>query len=613
VPTRRSDLQPTRRLKPLLQPPAAVPPWLWRSVSRLTGVDHLEILYRQLPTDLRGAEFAVAALGKLGISWDCHAAEWERVPAAGPLIVVANHPFGGIDGLAAIAGLCARRPDLKVIATTVLAAIPALQDLVIPVDNFGRSEAHGANVRAVRQALRHVWGGGALLIFPAGQVAHLDLATRLVADPPWKRSAITLVRAARATVVPLYVHGSNSVGFQLAGLLHPALRTALRPREVANKRGLRLDLRVGMPLSAERVAACQSAERLGRLLRVRLYSLAAPRGDGTTITAMEHSKDGVPKEAVAETPDPRLLAKEINLLSAAARLVTTGNIEIYLASGTQIDRLLDEIGRLRELTFREVGEGTGRARDLDRFDPINEHLIAWDISKNCVIGGYRLARIDAVRRRYGRAGLYLSTLFEFRDPFFALLGPAVELGRSFVRPEYQRSYAPLLALWRGIGEFVARNPRYSRLIGPVSVSADYDHASRDLMVRYLRWHHFDPVLGALVRARTPYRPYAPLAALGRELRTLQTLDELSPLMGTSRAGDETSARGPGVPVLLRQYLKLGGRILGFNVDPAFAYCVDCLTLVDLCKTPDTVLGKYMSPEGLEGFRRQHAARPSVRS
>jgi len=612
--TRRPDREAPRAPPSLLPPPPALPPWLWRSVSRLTGVDHLEALYRQLPTGLRGAEFAVAALGKLGIIWECEAAEWDRVPATGPLVIAANHPYGGIDGLAAIAGLCARRPDLKVIATTSLASIPALQDLVIPVDNFGRAEHRGANVRSARCALRHVWGGGALLIFPAGEVAHLNLATRDIVDPPWKRSAITLIRAAKAAVVPLYVHGSNSLGFQLAGLVHPALRTVLLPREVANKRGLRLDLRVGAPLPASRIAASDSAERLGRMLRVRLYSLAAPRRTdglpgGSTAARLEQrgsAREAASTEApepIAAAPDPAAIAKDIERLPPSAKLATLGAIEIYLASGGQLGGVLGEIGRLRELTFREVGEGTGRSLDLDRFDQIYEHLVAWDAANQCVIGGYRLARIDAVRRRHGRAGLYLATLFDFHEPFFALLGPALELGRSFVRPEYQRSYAPLLALWRGIGEYVARNPRYSRLVGPVSVSAEYDGASRDLLVRYLRWHHFEPVMAALVRPRTPYRPVPHLSVLVRELRALRTLDELSPLMRTSKAADAADERGPGVPVLLRQYLKLGGRILGFNVDPAFAYCVDCLTLVDLARTPDAVLGKYMSPEGLAAFRR----------
>lgn len=597
--------------KSLIAPPEHVPRWLWRSVSRLTGVDYLEGLYRELPSQLQGAEFATAALAKLGVTWDCESAEWERIPTSGPVVIAANHPYGGIDGLAAIAGLHARRSDLRVIATAALASVPALRDLIIPVDNFGRREAFNANLRAARLVLRHIWSGGALLIFPAGEVAHLDLATRHVSDPPWKRSAITLIRAARAPVVPLYVHGSNSISFQLMGLLHPLLRTAMLPREVANKRGMHLDLRIGNPLSAERIGTMQSVDRLGQLLRVRLYSLAAPRISAVNSSPDRQAVETPAAEPVAELGQPELLIKELSDLGDRARLATLGNIEVHLAHGAAIPLLLHEIGRLREITFRAVGEGTGHALDLDRFDRVYEHLIAWDSSRRCVVGGYRLARMDETRRRYGRGSLYLNTLFEFRDPLLSLLGPTLELGRAFVRPEYQRSYAPLLALWRGIGEYVARNPKYSKLVGPVSVTADYDAASRDLLVRYLRWHHFDSILGALVRPRTPYHPIRPLVSMRQPLRDLGGIEQLSTLI--SQVNADGVERVAGVPILLRQYLKLGGRVLSFNVDAAFGHCVDCLTLVDLTRTRDEVLSKYMSVDGLTRLRAHHSAAKLIKT
>jgi putative hemolysin len=250
---------------------------MWRQLSRLTGVDRLDRMYRELPTELRGAEFALAALRELGVTFDITQSEYEKVPINGPVVVTANHPFGGIDGLAAIAAIATRRPDLKVIATTALASIPAIRELIIAVDNFSLPERRAANVTAARQALRHVWNGGALLIFPAGEVASLDLSQGCIADPVWKRSAITLIRASKAPVMPLYVHGSNGLGFQLAGLLHPALRTALLPREVTNKRGSRLDLRFGDPVPPAKIKAIDDSAKLEKFLRIRLYALAAPR------------------------------------------------------------------------------------------------------------------------------------------------------------------------------------------------------------------------------------------------------------------------------------------------------------------------------------------------
>lgn len=561
------------------------------------GIDHLEHLYAQLPGGLGAREFAEAALVKLGVRYSLHAPEWTRLPSTGPLLVAANHPYGGIDGLAAIAALLDRRPDLKVIATQSLAGLEPLRSVLIPVDNFGHSASRGGNIVALRQALRHVKAGGALLLFPAGAVSHLDLAHRCVADPPWNRTATALLAAAGAPVAPLYVHGSNGAGFQLAGLLHPALRTALLPREVTNKRGTCLDLRLGEPIAAERLAALGDPGRVERLLRVRLYSLAAPRAALLAGSAGAAPTSAITIEPLAPAVPREELEFELRALGETGRLAVLGPLEVYCAPGRAIPRLLTEIGRLREETFRAVGEGTGKALDLDRYDRWYDHLIAWDTRRGCVVGAYRAARIDELRRKYGRAAIYLSTLFEFREPFFRLLGPAIELGRSFVRAEYQRSFTSLLALWRGIGEYVSRHPRHARLIGPVSVSADYDEASRALLVRYLRWHHFDPLLAALVRPRLPFREARSLAMLGREASSVHEVDDLAELI---TAGDDPRRRG--APVLLRQYLKLGGRVVGFNIDPDFGHSLDCLTVVDLTRTPDEVLGKYMSTEALIRFR-----------
>lgn len=570
-----------------------MPPWMWRQLSRLTGVDRLDRMYRKLPTDLRDAEFALAALRELGVSFDVTQSEYERIPARGPVVVTANHPFGGIDGLAAIAAIATRRPDLKVIATTTLASIPAIRDLIIAVDNFGVRERRAGNITAARQALRHVRSGGALLIFPAGEVASLDLSQGCIADPTWKRGAITLIRAAKAPVLPLYVHGSNGLGFQLAGLLHPALRTALLPREVANKRGSRLDLRFGEAVPTERIQSIDDPAKIEKFLRIRLYALAAPRPGLTADCGRKF--DLAAAESIVLAQPACLLEREIGNLPKSALLTELGSLQVYSAPAAAIPSVLQEIGRLRELTFRVVGEGTGAALDLDIYDQRYEHLFAWDSKKKNLVGAYRLAKIDQLRRSYGRQAFYLTTLFEFREPFFVMLGPALELGRSFIRAEYQRSFAPLLALWRGIGEYVGRNPRYSKLIGPVSVSADYDKASHALLVRYLKWHHFNPILASLIKPRVPFRATHTLANLRRELRGVEGLDTLSDLLPESDAKRQ-------VPVLLRQYLKLGGEVVGFNVDPDFGHCLDCLTIVDLRRTPDSVLSKYMEEQTLRQFR-----------
>jgi putative hemolysin len=234
---------------------------------------------------------------------------------------------------------------------------------------------------------------------------------------------------------------------------------------------------------------------------------------------------------------------------------------------------------------RAVGDGTGRARDLDDYDQHYEHLFIWNNPAQQLVGAYRVGRIDELRRRLGRRGLYTASLFHYRDPFFQLLGPALELGRSFVRPECQRSFAPLLLLWKGIGEYLARNPRYLRLLGPVSISNAYRDLSRQLLVEFLRSHFLDPLMAQLVRPTHPVPRGSMLQTLAAEVSMLGHIDALGALV------EDIEPDHKGVPVLLRQYLKPGGRMLALNVDPAFNHSIDCLLMVDLRHTDSRVLLK----------------------
>jgi putative hemolysin len=273
---------------------------------------------------------------------------------------------------------------------------------------------------------------------------------------------------------------------------------------------------------------------------------------------------------------------------------------VYCAPAALLPLTLRELGRLRERTFRAVGEGTGRSADIDAFDEYYEHLFIWNAAAREIVGAYRVGRTDRIARRFGKQGLYTSTLFEYHDLFFKLLGPALELGRSFVRAEHQKSFAPLLLLWRGIGEYVGRHPEYCKLLGPVSISNDYCLLSRTLLVRFLRQRNFDPLAPAMVRPRQPFRGQLSLRSLGGvQPDNLQTLSAL--LAGLEPDGKST-------PVLLRQYLKLGGRVLGFNIDPEFGNSLDCLVLVDLRRTDPHVLEKYMSEAAFGSFRQMQLRR-----
>jgi putative hemolysin len=310
------------------------------------------------------------------------------------------------------------------------------------------------------------------------------------------------------------------------------------------------------------------------------------------------------RQAQVIAPTARdLLARDVAALAPEQLIATQGDLAVYYAQAGQMPHLIREIGRLREITFRATGEGTGRDIDLDGFDPVYSHLFVWNSSRQEIVGSYRVGMTDRLLARGGIDQLYTSTLFDYSPALLARIGPSLELGRSFIRAEYQRSYAPLLLLWKGIGGVVVRHPQYRNLIGPVSISNTYQSVSRQMMVRFLQMHHMLPDLAGLVRPRNPFKPLASHSEQTDAAVTLLKDDEdLSALVADVEPDQK------GVPILVRQYLKLGAKMLAFNVDPDFSDVVDALILVDLTRTETKILDRYLTREGRIHFLAHHARR-----
>ena len=302
----------------------------------------------------------------------------------------------------------------------------------------------------------------------------------------------------------------------------------------------------------------------------------------------------------AEPPVARFRDEVRRLEERGSLIATQNNLSAFVASANEIPHLLQEIGRLREETFRSVGEGTGEEVDLDRFDRYYLHLFLWDDEKGRVAGAYRMGLADIILREYGQRGLYTNTLFRFEKPFLAHLGCAIEMGRSFVTLDYQRNLAALPLLWKGILRWVACNPQYKRLFGPVSISTDYGKLSRTLMVEFLEDKKLHPDLSALVKPRKPFR-YSRNKKLLKEFISaqLQDVDDCSALISSL----ETDRKG--IPTLLKHYLRLNGTILSFNVDKAFSSVLDGLIMVDLTESDPKLLGKYMGDELCRAYLAKH--------
>ena len=547
-----------------------------RAASHMLGVSTLAALYEQsrLATD---DSFEARALSTLGIRV---AVEGHELPVTGPLIIAANHPRGISDGLVLCEAVRSVRPDVKLVVNHLLARVPELADRCFFVDPFGGPEAAARSRAGLRAA--HLWlrQGGAIVIFPSGAVAPEPGGEASCQDAPWHATVGRLAIATGATVVPAYIAGRNSDLFYRLGRVHPLLRTVMLGRELLKQRGTTVDVAFGGAITPELRTAADAAQ-LTASVRSAVEGLQSRPGDVSR---------GIP---VIPAVDRDALADDVAHLHP---LVSSGDMDVFCSEASSIPSVLREIGRLRELAFREVGEGTLREIDLDGFDQAYLHLFVWNRKTREVVGAYRVGRTDTILATRGPAGLYTSTLFRYDERLMARLSPALELGRSFVRREYQRNPSALLLLWKGIGQLVARSPQYRTLFGPVSISSRYRDSSQQMLIEFLEQNHRDAELAELVEAlNPPSLPPLPGRATGN-------VGELDALISASEPD------GKGIPVLLRQYLRLHARVIGFNVDPTFGDALDALVTVDLTEVDTAILNRYLGKQGAAAFLAYHQRR-----
>lgn len=563
------------------------------------GLPRLNQVCRQLRTLDPAIPFADRTLQTLGVTWLVTDEDRATIPAKGPVMVVANHPFGGIEGIILLSLLKSIRPDVRVMGNYLLSGIEELREHFIFVDPFGARGSVAVNMRPIKESLRWLQQGGMLGTFPSGEVSSFDLHSGMVRDPAWDHKMAALVRRTQATVLPIYFLGRNSLYFQLAGLIHPRLRTILLPRQLANKQGHEIKLRIGTPIPWRDLESFPSDEKLIRYLRLRTY-LLGDRESRRRRPFFIRLPRALPADPVCLPAAPETYAREIAALPPEQKLVESGDMEVCVALARQAPALMREIGRLRELTFRAVGEGTGEALDVDRFDKYYWHLFMWNKARQEVVGGYRLGMSDRIVEEYGVKGLYTRTVFKFDERFLNRIEPAIELGRSFVRPEYQKAYTSLLLLWKGISAFIGKHPRYRILFGPVSITNEYRETSRNMIIESLKRIRMSSDLADLVKPKRP--PRGPRRS---EWGLLEYRDFFDDMDHVASLVEEVEPDHKGIPVLLRQYLKLGGRLVAFNVDPNFSYVVDGLILVDLTSAAPKTLRRYMGNDVADAYMRHH--------
>ncbi|MGD9557324.1 MAG: GNAT family N-acyltransferase, partial [Mangrovibacterium sp.] len=539
----------------------------------------LNKIYGQIG-DKQGIEFIDALIGLLKINYEVDANELRKIPKTGPFIVVANHPFGGIDGILLIKIISEVRPDMKVMANFLLKRIEPISEFFLAVNPFEDRKGARSSVGGLKSAMEHLQKGGGLCIFPAGEVSSFD-ATNKITDRQWQYPALKFIRRAKVPVVPVYFHGKNSLMFHLIGKIHPHLRTAKLPSEFLNKKRKPVKIRIGSAVTVKEQEGFTEIYQFGRFLRAKTYSLNS-RVEVKRFFNYSLFRKPRPEPVAAPVPQTKIL-EEIAGIEKDHLLFKLKNFAVYCSPSHAIPSILNEIGRLREITFREVGEGTNRSIDLDEFDLYYHQLFIWDMEASCIVGAYRIGKGAEILHEFGPGGFYVQSLFRIKEGFMPVLQQSLELGRSFVVKEYQRQPMPLFLLWKGILYFLLKNPDYRYLIGPVSISNNYSKISKEMIIKFIMLHHFDWNMARLILPRNAFKFKSQDPNINVIMENMSDINKLDQIIG------DVDQLNTGLPVLLKKYIKLNAKIVGFNVDPMFNNCLDGLILLDVYDVPKTVI------------------------
>lgn len=570
-------------LRKLVKGGDKLPDWLVLWGEKKLGLHALNVAHAHIEDDWEAGStdnFFKLACKYLSLNYDLSGLE--NIPKEGPCVIVCNHPHGMSDGLMFGDIAMKVRSDIRIVVNEFLQCVRGMVPYEIMVDVYGGEAAKRANMAGMREILRWLKAGHCILVFPSGSAATYSHRDKRVIDDPWQANISSIIRKTGATVVPMHISGRTGIFFQVVSMLNKGLRGNFLAREILRDGRMRHTISLGRPITPATIAITPNDEALSDFLRLGSMMLRYPR---TTATASAAPRDMRP---IAESAPADVLKAEIAALpSDCLYAETSGGLKVYAAEAEHIPQLLREIGIQREHTFRAVGEGSGNACDLDAFDSTYTHLIMWDSKAERLAGAYRMGRTDRIMDKQGFKGIYNSGFFSFSKKLQQVLRRGLEMGRAFICKEYQRHPASLDTLWMGIGHYLRRHPEYRYLYGTVSISGEYTPASRALILSYLKAHCMQQELMGEAKA---FYPPTDCDLLSEDARLIPTaLPELRLLTGMVA---DLEPDNKSIPVLLRQYLRLGGEMLSFGIDNDFGGTLDCLVLVDMSKAPQRILDRY---------------------
>ena len=527
--------------------------------------------------------FIQAVFNKSNLRFSFNTQEISRLPEKGPFIIISNHPFGGIDGLVLYKILSTQRSDLKIMASHSLRKISPLKDIILPVDSLSEKEPKEYRIKGTKTAFQHLNEGGCLILFPAGEIASFQHHQRMVTDKQWQYSVIKFIQKAGVPVIPAYLNEADEPWYiKWMPRIIRINKTQDLPQELFFRNNLQIQCRIGKVIKPEIMQSFESVSQLGRYLRVKSYALGSPLNVNQFFPSIKIGYAN--PEAIVPPVEDKILNDEVNSLSKDYFLFKVNQFKVFCAPAFVLPNVLNEIGRLREVTFRQVKEGTNKSIDLDEFDLYYNHLFIWDEENKKIVSAYRIGKGKDILNEFGIKGFYIQTLFFIEEAFFPILKQSLELGRSFIVTEYQQKPLPLFLLWKGILYFLLKNEEYRYLIGPVSISSSYSSASKALITAFIKKYYFENDFKDFVHPRTAFDPK--FSEIDTDVLLSTTNDDLSHL---DKLIEEIEVNNVKIPVLLKKYLKLNARILGFNLDPNFNDALDGLILLDLYNVPQDVV------------------------
>lgn len=558
--------------------------WLLMKVLKISTLNKIYNRNKHLSE----VEFLNAILDEFEIKFEIPKEDFKRLPKEGAYVTISNHPLGGIDGILLLKLMLEKEPNFKIIANFLLHRIDPMKPYIMPVNPFENHKDAKSSVVGIKETLRHLKDGKPLGIFPAGEVSTYKDG-KLMVDKPWEEGAIKVIRKAQVPVVPIYFHAKNSNLFYFLSKLSDTLRTAKLPSELLTQKNRVIKVRIGKPISVAEQNEYESIEDYSEFLRKKTYMLANPfEKDNNFIKTNALKGNKSPKKIVTPASSEKMIREVANLRELDCRLLQSKNYEVFFAQAKDIPNILHEIGRLREITFREVGEGTNESIDLDKYDKYYRHLFLWDDDAKKIAGAYRMGLGCEIYPKYGMDGFYLNGLFRFEPELHEMLHKSIEMGRAFIIKEYQQKPMPLFLLWRGIIHTTLHYPEHKYLLGGVSISNQFSDFSKSLMIEFMKSHYYDPYIAQYVHPKKEYK--VKLKDADKDFVFNETDADLNKF---DKIIDELEPGVLRLPVLIKKYIKQNARLVAFNVDPLFNNAIDGLIYIRIEDIPESTMKPVM--------------------